>query len=267
MPRTTIYFNALKRYGLWHFFSHRYNLRLVSEFPKSGGTWFCQMLADIIQLPFERNTLPPRFETAVLHGHHLFSRRFWRPVAVIRDGRDVIVSAYHHFLIKNEWNQAFFIKRNRRAAGIPDPTDVKNHLAQFIVYMFETWPRRPGHFSWSDFINSWIAKPGVPVFRYEDLRRDPEGQMVRAAMHFTMTPPPREWVRTVVQRYCFEKLAGRDTGVENSRSFLRKGIVGDWKNYFNAESAALFDRYAGEELIRAGYVKNHHWMNEIATLS
>src|SRR6266542_1350612 len=56
---------ALKRYYMWYCVSKKLDLILVSEFPKSGGTWYCQMLSDYLQLPYPRNRTP-RLEKNVL---------------------------------------------------------------------------------------------------------------------------------------------------------------------------------------------------------
>ena len=62
-----------------------------------------------------------------------------------------------------------------------------------------------------------------------------------------------------MDKYFFRKLYGRKEGEENNNSFLRKGIVGDWKNYFNKESKKVFKEYAGRELIKLGYEKDFKW--------
>ena len=49
---------ALKRKLMWWGLANIYDAYLVAEFPKSGGTWFSQMLAEYLCLPFSRNTLP-----------------------------------------------------------------------------------------------------------------------------------------------------------------------------------------------------------------
>ena len=41
---------------------------------------------------------------------------------------------------------------------------------------------------------------------------------------------------------------------------MRKGIVGDWKNYFNKEAREIFNHYAGDQLIKLGYEKDRSWV-------
>ena len=43
---------------------------VLTEHPKSGGTWVCRMIAEYLDIPFPRNRLPPRCR-CILHGHYL----------------------------------------------------------------------------------------------------------------------------------------------------------------------------------------------------
>ena len=51
----------------------------------------------------------------------------------------------------------------------------------------------------------------------------------------------------------FKAQAGRAAGEENAKSYLRKGVAGDWRNHFSDEAEAVFERHAGEALRRLGY--------------
>ncbi len=50
-------------------------------------------------------------------------------------------------------------------------------------------------------------------------------------------------------------MSGRNPDDERKNSLMRKGIVGDWKNYFDAESRISTEKYAGCQLISLGYEK------------
>ena len=66
-------------------------------------------------------------------------------------------------------------------------------------------------------------------------------------------------INRAIERFNFKRQSGRKKGSESSDEFLRKGIVGDWKNHFTRESAEVFNFYAGDALIKAGYEKDKKW--------
>ena len=70
---------------------------IVNEYPKSGGTWMSQMLAEALGLPFPRNRLP-MMRSCLMQCHVLNPIGMRRVTVVWRDGRDIAVSFYHHLL-------------------------------------------------------------------------------------------------------------------------------------------------------------------------
>jgi hypothetical protein len=60
-------------------------------------------------------------------------------------------------------------------------------------------------------------------------------------------------VRQCVEKNRFEKLAKRSVGQEDSRSFFRKGIVGDWRSVFTEEDRRIYEEIAGGTLLDMGY--------------
>src|SRR5215208_5603825 len=102
-------------------------LYIVTEYPKSGGTWVSQMLSDYMRVPFPRNHRP-RFESCVMHGHYPYSPLLKNTICVIRDGRDVMVSAYYHFLFQTEHNSTYGVKKFRKEMPFKDYENIRQHL-------------------------------------------------------------------------------------------------------------------------------------------
>ena len=66
-----------------------------------------------------------------------------------------------------------------------------------------------------------------------------------------------------VLRFSFEKQAGRIPGQGDPNSLMRKGIVGDWRNWFTREAGEVFDHYCGETLVRLGYEADRKWFENL----
>lgn len=260
IERGIVHVRAIKRLALWHGFSSRLPIYLVPEFPKSGGTWFSQMLSDCLELPFARNTNPARFEKCVMSGHHLYSRNFSNVSIVIRDGRDIMISAYYYMLFKNEINRQFGVDRHRGHLNFSDYDDIKSNLPRFIEYMFTKYAEKRFHFSWSQFIDSWTPHD-VPIVRYEDLLTNAADELIRVVQALTGNELSRERVDEVVEKYSFKNMSGRQSGKENKKSFVRKGIAGDWRNHFSPDACQVFDHFAGKHLIQVGYESDHSWVD------
>lgn len=255
----TIRARAIKRLMMWHGLSGRLPLYLVPEYPKSGGTWFSQMLSDALELPFYRNTSSQPICSSVMSGHLLYSPRFKNVTVVIRDGRDTVVSAYYYMCFKNEINRQFGVDRYRKALQFEDYDDIRSNLPRFIEYLYGEHAKKHFHFGWGEFIDSWFDQSASFV-RYEDLLTQPVDELRRIFNGLTGRELSEERAAEIVDKYSFRKMSGRKQGQENRTSFVRKGVAGDWKNHFSAEAREVFHRFAGDQLIRAGYEQDDSWV-------
>ena len=259
--RTVLATRGIKRKVMWRYWSGKLPLYLVPEYPKSGGTWFSQMLADSLGVPFYRNTTSQPFVSCVMSGHHLYDARYQNVTAMFRDGRDIMVSAYYYFLFKNDINASFGVKRHRSYCDFADYDDIRTNLPQFIDYMFTDYAKSRRHFSWADFVDSWLDQIDYFV-TYRQLRTEPIETLQNSVERLTGRRPDREFISDVVEKYSFKKQAGRSEGSENKHSFVRKGIVGDWRNQFSREACEVFAKHAGRHLVRLGFEKNDDWVTQ-----
>jgi hypothetical protein len=250
--------NELIRAGMVHLLSGVVPLYIVNEFPKSGGTWVGQMLGRALGIPFPRNRFPV-FRSSVMHGHYLNPLGMRNVVVPWRDGRDIMVSWYHQQLIPHEYNQRQ-VARSRGELRLEDYEDVYGNLPAFIEYAFRR-PHSPG-FSWADFVQSWHPRKGVVHVRYEDLRRRTAEQLRRIVSQLTGQRLSPEEAAAIAEEFSFERQSGRRSGEEDKKSFLRKGVVGDWREQFSPEAREVFDRYAGDELILLGYERDRSWVTD-----
>ena len=241
---------AVQRYMFWHYLSDLTQNIHVTEFPKSGGTWFCQMLGELTGLPFPRNKMLP-LQRCIHHSHYPGPSKK-KSFLIVRDGRDVMVSAYFHFLIPGSEKNNALIQKWQRKMGPRDFTDVKKNLPSFIEVFSSTCKIGGKVTSWADHILSFKnSTDKLMMIRYEELLTRPAEKMEEALSwigHFHHHDVVR-----VVDKFEFKKQSNRDQGTEDRSSFLRKGISGDWKNYFTGEAEDVFYRFHLEGIKYLGY--------------
>lgn len=223
---------------------------IVNEYPKSGGSWLSQMLAEALDIPYPRNRLP-MIGTCLMQCHVLNPTGMKKVVIVWRDGRDIAVSFYHHLLIGHEFKTSHKSNRTAERLGISDPRDVRANMPKFLEAMMSA--KVGPSFTWPQFVNTWYNRKNVIETRYEDLLANPKQELERLTVRLSENLVDQNRIAEIVQKYSFNAQSGRKHGEESKGSFLRKGISGDWKNYFSSESIEVFDHYAGESLQKLGY--------------
>ena len=223
---------------------------VVNEYPKSGGSWLSQMLAEDLDIPYPRNRLP-MIGTCLMQCHVLNPMGMKNVVIIWRDGRDIAVSFYHHLLIGHEFKASHQSKDTAKRLGISDPRDIMENMPKFLEAMMTA--KVGTSFTWPQFVNTWNKRKDVVETRYEDLLADTKGELERLTNRLSKHNVDQTKISRIVDKYSFTAQSGRKHGEERKGSFLRKGISGDWKNCFSIESIQIFDHYAGETLRNLGY--------------
>jgi hypothetical protein len=182
-----------------------------------------------------------------------------RIIHIYRDGRDVAVSLMHHF-----WRWARDRKGgivdlepeelDKRDAYLEDPETflasgesifIEERLRQMAV----RWSRRVSKASRD---GSKLFGSNFLQLSYEDLLERPEGNL-KAVFEFLDARAEDSVVRRCVEENDFEKVAGRPRGYENSRSFMRKGVAGDWRKVFTERDRRVYETIAKDALLEMGY--------------
>lgn len=239
-------------------------LVFVVGYQKSGTTWMCQLAADYLMLPFPKHSLLPIGFEAVVHGHEPVKRTYRRGVYSIRDGRDAMVSAYFFLLrsVPEGDNPPMPPYLRKLFPGLRNKADVARNLVPFMEREFQR-PRYSLH--WGQHVRSFfeVRNPGVVMLRYEDLVSDGAAALATAMGVLTGTEPDVARAAASVERYSFARQSKRKPGEEDRTRFLRKGQAGDWRNHFTRDAAEVFDRYAGETLVEAGYEPDRSWVETV----
>lgn len=71
----------------------------------------------------------------------------------------------------------------------------------------------------------------------------------------------------ICHRHSYERVTGRSRGdngaIVRSEYLFRKGVSGDWVNYFDRETAIAFNRYCGQFLTDFGYEASEDWIANV----
>ncbi len=216
------------------------------------------MISMLSGYAFPRNRFVP-MGNAVLHSHYKWNRWVKRPIVLIRDGRDVMVSAYHHFLINRYADNDPLVDKWRKTLLFNDYQDVQANLAGFIQGFHKHYRVGGQGMTWSGHVSSYLDRQNVCVVKYEDLLSNTRAELHAILSFLNLAVPDKKKIDDVIALNSFHHKSGRKPGQEDKASFLRKGIAGDWKNYFNEESYRIFDELYGDLLIHLGYEKNRNW--------
>ena len=188
-------------------------------------------------------------------------------IHIVRDGRDVAVSAVHH--IWNHSPDAGGHLKNVKPEELSKRDRYRMDPAAFLEAgesIFDEERLRSG------FAQGWrrmcarTLEDGPKLFgedyaevRYEDLLDRPAQETGRL-LRFLGADDGSETVKRCVEAASFERLSkGRKRGEEDPTSFFRKGVAGDWRGVFTEEDRRIFKEEAGELLVRLGYEKDLDW--------
>ncbi len=165
-----------------------------------------------------------------------------RAFFVMRDPRDLIVSRYYS-----------------RVSAHPRNSLIDQHRAELKAMSLEDGLRKTMDDSETLFqiLQSWarVAEDAsVLLTRYEDLTGDnQESEWQRVLTHCGIDVPETT-LRKLLRNYSFERMSGgRKKGEENPEQKYRKGVAGDWKNYFTPIVQEHFDQIAGNLIGELGY--------------
>jgi hypothetical protein len=182
-----------------------------------------------------------------------------RIIHIVRDGRDVAVSSMHHW-----WREA-----QDRAEGVFELTseeleirdaylqDREGFLASGRSIFTEERLRQLAH-RWSYRVGkahrdgTALYGEGYLEIRYEDLLQDTSNTL-RRVFELLHARSDDRIVERCIRASSFERVSDRRRGEEDSRSFFRKGVAGDWRSVFTKRDREIYEELAGDELIRLGY--------------
>ncbi len=205
--------------------------------------------------------------------HHKKRLKKYKGVHLIRDPRDVVISGYFSHLKTHPKNGSIYKFREKLQ---------KVNLNKGLFLEMDREEDNFGHmYNWNyDEENIYEVKLEkikgnkdeiLKIFQFLDLlgrnMYRTRGYINKIGNRLndklTIFPSitlPKEQIIKIIENNSFKKLAGgRKPGQIDENSHYRKGISGDWKNYFTEAHKKFFkDRY-GDLLIKLGYENNNDW--------
>lgn len=163
-------------------------------------------------------------------------------IYIARNPKDVAVSYFHHlrgfiaYQFSGSWDEFFEL-----------------YLAGNIYYG-----------SWFDHVLGWWGHrnaENVLFLRYEDLISNLREGAERIARFLPGDTPPAGVIEEVVKQCSFDSMQdnpstnfswAKELRHPDQPPFMRKGKVGDWRNYFTAEQNAVFDALYVEKMKDSG---------------
>lgn len=247
---TTMWIGA--RYG------HHFPMHFVIGYPRSGTTWFSEMLGDYLRLPRPSHYLLPIAFPAVIHTHALAKGKVNDCFYVVRDGRDAIVSTYF-YMIELQKKGVPIAHISTLLDSYNDLDDIQMNLPSFIKAIFLK-PQGVKE-NWGDHTINWAKKaeihPAIVPVRFEDLLVD-TAVTFRSVLYKKYGTVDEIEANDVAKRHQFKRQVKRDKS--SHRTPMRKGKSGDWQLYFSRHSCQLFDYYAGDSLLAFGYEPDRSWV-------
>lgn len=197
---------------------------------------------------------------------------------VIRDPRDILISGYfsHKYshpiridynpwkikhrehLLAVETEQGLFCELNFCSVYFERLATWDYHNQNVFETRFETLVQNPYNefYKIFDFLGIKFNKNEAAVLISLIIRK-----LFRKIYNFSAKRQIcSPWIlKTVLERHSFERKARREKGTENQKSHYRKGVIGDWKNYFTPELKEEFKKRYGQLLVELSYEKDDTW--------
>ena len=171
---------------------------------------------------------------------------------VIRDLRDTLVSLYFSLKVSHAIISERVAEGHRRLNEMD--------LEEGFLYLCGKNGSETMEYQ-AKIQSSWFPvcqRGDALLVRYEDLIANELPQFEKIVAHCEIDVSPAQ-LREIVGRNSFLSRAGRQPGEDDVASHYRKGISGDWQNYFTPQIKEEFKRQFGQVLIETDYEKDLNW--------
>jgi hypothetical protein len=163
---------------------------------------------------------------------------------ILRDPRDIVVSWY--FSVKNSHPENYLISQYRIELN-------KMTLQEGLKYSIEKLESAGLFYAQKSWMN--INEKTIKIFRYEDFTNDNYSFLNKVFNYLDIKISETE-LKNFSNKNKFEHFSGnRNPGTEDLSHHYRKGVAGDWLNYFDNTITDFFKKMTGDLLEITGYSK------------
>jgi len=163
---------------------------------------------------------------------------------IIRDLRDTLVSLFFSMKVSHVILTSEFANIRNMFQSLGQEEGLVHVMNKYLIYEAKT------QLSW---INS-----GDMILKYEDLIAN-EHRVFKQIIKHCQSGISHQKLNEIISYNSFKAVTGREPGQEDISRHQRKGIAGDWKNYFSDPLKNAFKKRYGDVLIKTGYEKNLNW--------
>lgn len=222
----------------------------ISSFPKSGSTYFTHLLGDILNSPtggctLEEDKTDPAAEGQDRPGPYIIRRGHF--ILVGNEGGPIVPEPH-----KLAWKQltnkkVVFLIRDPRDICISGAYHWQMSVEEFLDRMVAGDVAGCGR--WDEYCKMWLDWGRMAIVSYQDISpRNIKRLLDCLKLDYKPGRVPGAFKR--------QSFAVRSIGldeVELRRNNMRKGIVGDWQNYFTLKMNDKIWREFGWMMERLGY--------------
>lgn len=141
-----------------------------------------------------------------------------------RDVKDSLVSHYHHLIMQGKLDDSLAQAENIKKGFADYYWRLGRYKAQQIRIYHQVWD---------------VPSPQIYVSSFEQLKNDFDGEVGKIGhfLGFDFSPAMIARLRDETRLENVQKAGGMDKLAEHKR-FVRKGLIGEWKNYFGEDILA-----------------------------
>ena len=234
---------------------------VITGYPKSGNTWLTRLTAELIQCPvigfwqydvdeiaiegLQRISTYQCYKSH--HDYHELAQGIEKPdyiICIIRDPKDVAVSAYHFFqhIRKRVFQGNHVIARalNKILYNVLYRKKAYDFVIQAILKgdpSLHYWCRR----SWLDYYATFKNQP-VLWISYEALIDNPMEQS-KKILHYIGLERNEVEIKSAIDN---QSIHQKKKNTSNPQNILRKGVKGEWKKELSDNQIKAFNEMQKE---------------------